>query len=66
TTTTTPITGLGSTVPMVVNQTTTVPAAGGTTLPRTGSTSGYAVFIGVTCIAGGALLLLRRRRNWVR
>jgi LPXTG-motif cell wall-anchored protein len=45
----------------VVNQSTTTP--GGTTLPRTGSSSGYAVFVALSCIAGGALLLIRRRRN---
>jgi LPXTG-motif cell wall-anchored protein len=63
-TTTTPVTNLGSTVPTVVNQTTTIPAA--TSLPRTGTSSGYAVFFGLSCIAGGALLLIRRRRNWVK
>lgn len=47
----------------VVNQATTVP--GGNTLPRTGSSSGYAVFVGLSCIAGGALLLIRRRKEVV-
>jgi LPXTG-motif cell wall-anchored protein len=61
-TTTTPITGLGSTTPISGAATT---APGATTLPRTGSSSGYAVFFGLSCLAGGALLLLRRR-NWVR
>jgi LPXTG-motif cell wall-anchored protein len=50
--TTTPISGAATTVP------------GATTLPRTGSTSGYVVFFGLSCLAGGALLL--RRRSWVR
>jgi LPXTG-motif cell wall-anchored protein len=49
--------------PTVLNQSTTVP--GGTTLPRTGSSSGYAVFVALSCIAGGALLLIRRRREVV-
>ena len=50
--------------PTVVSQATTVPGA--TALPRTGSSSGYAVFFGLSCIAGGALLLIRRGRNWIR
>jgi LPXTG-motif cell wall-anchored protein len=62
---TTPITPLGSITPTVVNQATTVPGATAA-LPRTGSSSGYAVFFGLSCIAGGALLLIRRRRNWIR
>lgn len=61
--TTTPITGLGSTVPTVAGQTV---APGSTALPRTGSSSGYAVFFGLSCIAGGALLAIRRRRNWIK
>jgi LPXTG-motif cell wall-anchored protein len=59
-----PVTDFGSTVPTVVNQTTTTPGA--TALPRTGSTSGPAVFFGLSCIAGGALLAIRRRRNWIK
>jgi LPXTG-motif cell wall-anchored protein len=47
----------------VVTQATTVP--GGTTLPRTGSSSGYGVFVGLSCVAGGALLLIRRRADAV-
>jgi LPXTG-motif cell wall-anchored protein len=35
-------------------------------LPRTGSSSGYAVFVALSCIAGGALLLIRRRRGVIR
>jgi LPXTG-motif cell wall-anchored protein len=35
-------------------------------LPRTGSSSGYAVFVALSCIAGGALLLIRRRRDLIR
>jgi LPXTG-motif cell wall-anchored protein len=62
-TTTTPVTGFGTTTP-ISGAATTVPGA--TTLPRTGSTSGYVVFFGLSCLAGGALLLFHRRRNWVR
>jgi LPXTG-motif cell wall-anchored protein len=47
----------------VIGQTTTVPRA--TMLPRTGSSAGYAVFVGLSCLAGGALLLIRRRRGVV-
>jgi LPXTG-motif cell wall-anchored protein len=47
----------------VFNQSTTTPGA--ITLPRTGSSSGYAVFVALSCIAGGALLLIRHRRNLV-
>jgi LPXTG-motif cell wall-anchored protein len=67
-TTTTPVTGLGSTVPIptVINQATTTTVPGATALPRTGSSSGYAVFFGLSCIAGGALLAIRRRRNWIK
>lgn len=32
----------------------------------TGSTSGIAVFFGLSCIAGGALLIGRSRKNWTR
>ena len=39
---------------------------GATALPRTGSSSGYVVFFGLSCIAGGALLAIRRRRSWSR
>jgi LPXTG-motif cell wall-anchored protein len=62
--TTVPVTDFGSTVPTVVSQTTT--PSGATALPRTGSTSGPAVFFGLSCIAGGALLAIRRRRNWIK
>jgi LPXTG-motif cell wall-anchored protein len=62
TTTTTPITQQGNTVPIVNQTTTSAPGAGN--LPRTGSSSGIAVFFGLSCIAGGALMLIRRRRNW--
>jgi LPXTG-motif cell wall-anchored protein len=64
--TTTPITDLGSTVPTVVDQATTTTVAGSTQLPRTGSSSGYPMFFGLSCIAGGALLLIRHRRSWIR
>ena len=64
-TTTTPITDLGSTVPAtVVDQATTTTVAGAAELPRTGSSS-YPMFIGLSFLAGGALLLIRRR-NWIR
>jgi LPXTG-motif cell wall-anchored protein len=63
---TTPITDLGSTVPTVVDQATTTTVAGSTELPRTGSSSGYPMFFGLSCLAGGALLLIRHRRNWIR
>lgn len=53
-----------STVVDQSNPSTAVPGA--TTLPRTGSSSGYAVFFGLSCIAAGALLLTRRRTNGVR
>lgn len=49
--------------PPISGPTTTV---GGTALPRTGSTSGYAVLVGSSCIAAGALLLGRSRKNWTR
>jgi LPXTG-motif cell wall-anchored protein len=65
TTTSTPITGEGSTVPTVGGQATTTAPPGAAELPRTGSSSGYAVFFGLSCIAGGALLLIRRR-SWVK
>jgi LPXTG-motif cell wall-anchored protein len=65
-TTTTPISDLGSTVPTVVDQATTTTVAGSTELPRTGSSSGYPMFFGLSCLAGGALLLIRHRRNWIR
>jgi len=65
-TTTTPITDLGSTVPTVVGQATTTTVGGSTQLPRTGSNSGYPMFFGLSCLGGGALLLIRRRRNWIR
>ena len=67
-TTTTPVTGVGSTVPIptVINQATTTTVPGATALPRTGSSSGYAAFFGLSCIAGGALLAIRRRGNWIR
>ena len=64
-TTTTPINDLGSTVPAtVVDQATTTTVAGAAELPRTGSSS-YPMFIGLSFLAGGALLLIRRR-NWIR
>lgn len=50
--------------PPLIGQTTTVPAANA--LPRTGSSSGYAVFFGLNCIAAGALVLGRSRRHWLR
>jgi LPXTG-motif cell wall-anchored protein len=65
TTTTTPVTGEGSTVPTVGGQATTAAPTGAAELPRTGSSSGYAVFFGLSCIAGGALLLIRRR-SWLK
>jgi LPXTG-motif cell wall-anchored protein len=61
TSTTSPI--VTFTDPTVLNQSTTVP--GPNTLPRTGSRSGDAVLFGLSCIAGGALLLIRRRREVV-
>ena len=48
----------------VINPSTTMP--GPTTLPRTGSSSGYIAFVGLSCVAGGALLLVRRRRDVAR
>jgi LPXTG-motif cell wall-anchored protein len=60
---TTTLGGQGSTVPTVVNETTTTAAPGPGTLPRTGSSSGYAILFGFGCILGGALLLIRRRLN---
>jgi LPXTG-motif cell wall-anchored protein len=67
-TTTTPVTDFGSTVPTptVIDQATTTTVPGATALPRTGSSSGYVVFFGLSCIAGGALLAIRRRRSWSR
>jgi LPXTG-motif cell wall-anchored protein len=50
--------------PPLIAQTTTVPAANA--LPRTGSSSGYAVFFGLSCIAAGALLIGRSRKSWIR
>ena len=50
--------------PPIVNQTTTV--GGVTTLPRTGSSSGYAVFFGLSCVAGGVLLIGRSRKSRLR
>jgi LPXTG-motif cell wall-anchored protein len=47
----------------IVNQTTTVPVVAA--LPRTGSSSGYAVLFGLCCLAGGALLIGRRGNNWI-
>jgi LPXTG-motif cell wall-anchored protein len=49
----------------VNGQATTTTQPGAATLPRTGTNSGYAVFSSLSCIAGGALLLIRRR-NWTR
>jgi LPXTG-motif cell wall-anchored protein len=64
--TTTTLGEQGSTVPTVVDQATTTTAAPGPdTLPRTGSSSGFAVFFALSCLAGGALLLIRRR-NWAQ
>jgi LPXTG-motif cell wall-anchored protein len=65
-TTTTPITNLGSTVPTVVGQATTTTVGGSAQLPRTGSSSGYPMFFGLSCLAGGALLLISHRRSWIR
>jgi LPXTG-motif cell wall-anchored protein len=67
-TTTTPVTDFGSTVPIptVIDQATTTTVPGATALPRTGSSSGYVVFFGLSCIAGGALLAIRRRRSWIK
>jgi hypothetical protein len=50
--------------PPIVNQTTTV--GGDTTLPRTGSSSGYAVCFGLSCVAGGVLLIGRSRKSRLR
>jgi LPXTG-motif cell wall-anchored protein len=56
----TPITGLGG-------PTTVPPGATATgNLPRTGSDTNYPLMFGVSCLAGGALLALRRRRAWTR
>jgi LPXTG-motif cell wall-anchored protein len=62
------VTDFGSTVPTptVIDQATTTTVPGATALPRTGSSSGYVVFFGLSCIAGGALLAIRRRRSWSR
>jgi len=66
--TTTPVSDFGSTVPTptVIGQATTTTVPGATALPRTGSSSGYVVFFGLSCIAGGALLAIRRRRSWIK
>jgi LPXTG-motif cell wall-anchored protein len=50
--------------PPLIGQATTVPAANA--LPRTGTSSGYAVFFGLSCIAAGALLIGRSRKSWLR
>jgi len=50
--------------PPIVDQTTMV--GGVTTLPLTGSSSGYAVFFGLSCVAGGVLLIGRSRKSRLR
>jgi LPXTG-motif cell wall-anchored protein len=64
-TTTVPVTDFGSTT-VVEQATTTTPSGTNTSLPRTGSSPGFAVFFGLSCLAGGALLAIRRRGNWVK
>jgi LPXTG-motif cell wall-anchored protein len=45
---------------------TTSPPSGGQELPRTGGGSAFPLAFGVSCLAAGALLVLRRRRSWTR
>jgi LPXTG-motif cell wall-anchored protein len=44
--------------------TTTDPPAVPGTLPRTGSDVMFAALFALSCLASGALLLIRRRRTW--
>jgi LPXTG-motif cell wall-anchored protein len=62
TSTTTTTTGIVD-PPLVEQATTTAPAANA--LPRTGTSSGYAVFFGLSCVAAGALLVGRSRKSWI-
>jgi LPXTG-motif cell wall-anchored protein len=62
TTTGTPEDTQGSTV---ATTTTIVPGAVSATLPFTGSGAVFPAIFGLSCLTGGAMLAIRRRRRWV-
>jgi LPXTG-motif cell wall-anchored protein len=64
-TTTVPVGPLGSTSTAATTTTSIAPGAVSATLPFTGSGVVFPAIFGLSCLTGGGMLAIRRRRRWV-